>query len=258
MPSQPRGRAKDGGFAFLSTSFGFEVRSGKCPVDLEATAAVDTEALLSPPGGTAGPGPDLSALQETLDSIVFGGLPAAKPPLPQGFANLFSLGQLACELVLAEQVRLTVVQPPFPAAMDFSECTPPLSIPVTLWGWDADFQSQQRLTPRLRRRSPLLLPSPPPRSSVPAAATTAVLASAPYKPRRSWLAALRVRGGRRPGPSEVLWRTVSALKHSAPRLRSSRCPPSLPNQHTHTQCERRGAHGGPSSCTPFPIGAPER
>ena len=46
----PDGQApgSDQDVAFIGTSFGFEIRSGKRPLDLDMAASVDIEALLNP------------------------------------------------------------------------------------------------------------------------------------------------------------------------------------------------------------------
>ena len=96
-----------GGFSFLCTSFGFEVRSGRDPIDLSLTDAIDLDALVGDDGTTV-PVPDLTPLQESLDTLVFGQLPKQHENSGDSsdFARLFELGQLACELVLAEQDEL--------------------------------------------------------------------------------------------------------------------------------------------------------
>jgi len=92
------------GFAFLSTTFGFDVRSGRKPMDLAAIAAVDVNELIQSKSGL-----NLAPLQETLDDLVFGALPAAAngksdaSSRPAAFENLFELGQLSCEMLLADQ-----------------------------------------------------------------------------------------------------------------------------------------------------------
>jgi hypothetical protein len=101
-------RGQGSGFAFLSTSFGFDIHSGRKPIDLAAVAAVDVDGLTTGQNRL-----NLAPLQETLDDLVFGALPGeaasgggASSSRPAAFAHLFELGQLACELLLAEQDAL--------------------------------------------------------------------------------------------------------------------------------------------------------
>jgi len=95
---------KESGFAFLSTTFGFDLRSGRKPMDLAAIAAIDIDNLVQSKSGL-----NLAPLQETLDDLVFGVLPAAANGRGDAssrlaaFDNLFELGQLSCEKLLADQ-----------------------------------------------------------------------------------------------------------------------------------------------------------
>mmetsp|Transcript_12 Transcript_12/g.26 ORF Transcript_12/g.26 Transcript_12/m.26 type:complete len:132 (+) Transcript_12:3-398(+) len=96
------------GFAFLSTSFGFEVRNGRELIDFAVTDSVNLGSLLGTTKDAIVPSvPDLTQLQESLDTVVFGKIPSDHSDgQPSEFARLFELGQLSCELVLAEQEEL--------------------------------------------------------------------------------------------------------------------------------------------------------
>lgn len=74
---------------------------------MSLTDAIDLDALVGGDDTTVFPVPDLTPLQESLDTLVFGQLPKHESSGDSSdFARLFELGQLACELVLAEQDEL--------------------------------------------------------------------------------------------------------------------------------------------------------